>query len=86
MRDNSKSKEHPCCFEEWSKEKGLHDCGKDGVAFVSGKALCLEHVADGLIRCGAGAYVGYKTDKAGAPSYWSKEDFLCACKKEHENK
>ena len=78
------SKEHPFCFVEWSKEKGLHDCGKDGAAFISGKALCLEHVADGLMRCGAGAYMGVKVGKSYPVSYSFKEDFLIACKKEHE--
>jgi hypothetical protein len=71
-----------CSFEEWDKEKRrMAPYGKQAVATMSGgKYLCIEHLPDALIRCGNAALLGPKMKRATLKSYFSKEDFLIACK------
>jgi hypothetical protein len=62
-------------FQRLAKEQAV-------ATMSGGKYLCIEHLPDALIRCGDAALLAPKMRNATPKIYFSKEDFLIACKEQ----
>jgi len=69
-------------------KKQMCDCGKQAICSMGKQLLCVEHLPDGLIRCGAVTMLGEKTGKKSIypQVYQIKEDFLNACKEKDKER